>query len=101
MPAYSEFYTKWNGSRYGVMLDGDIHILHYRKNHFNDAELQRKFSARFQRDLEVPKTWHDFLDCTQFFTEELSQGIYGTSMVVNPPNFGWGFWMDIAASATG
>ena len=34
----------------------------------------------------------------QFFTEELSsQGIYGTSMVVNPPNFGWGFWMDIAA----
>ena len=20
-------------------------------------------------------------------------------MVVNPPNFGWGFWMDIAASA--
>src|SRR5687768_13510951 len=33
------------------------------------------------------------------FTEELSsQGIYGTSMVVNPPNFGWGFWMDIAAS---
>jgi len=98
MPAYGEFYTKWNGNRYGVMLDGDIHILHYRKNHFNDPELQRKYSARFQRELVVPKTWHDFLDCTQFFTEELSsQGIYGTSMVVNPPNFGWGFWMDIAA----
>ncbi len=98
MPAYGEFYTKWNGQRYGVMLDGDIHILHYRKNHFNDPELQRKFSARFQRQLEVPKTWAHFLECTQFFTEELSsQGIYGTSMVVNPPNFGWGFWMDIAA----
>ena len=48
----------------------------------------------------MPKTWLDFLDTTQFFTEELkSEGIYGTSMVVNPPNFGWGFWMDIAASA--
>lgn len=99
MPSYSEFYTKWNGQRYGIMLDGDIHILHYRKKYFNDPELQRKFSARFQRELEVPKTWPHFLEAVQFFTEELSsQGIYGASMVVNPPNFGWGFWMDIAAS---
>ena len=100
MPAYREFYTKWGGETVGVMLDGDIHIFHYRKQHFANPELQKKFSARFQRELQVPTTWHEFLDCAQFFTEELSsQGIYGTSMVVNPPNFGWGFWMDIAASA--
>jgi multiple sugar transport system substrate-binding protein len=98
MPAYSEFYTKWNGKTYGVMLDGDIHILHYRPSHFNNPDLQKKYSSRFQRELAVPKTWEEFRDCTQFFSEELgSQGIYGTSMVVNPPNFGWGFWMDIAA----
>ncbi|NNG04254.1 MAG: hypothetical protein HKM95_09165, partial [Inquilinus sp.] len=60
------------------MRDGDIHILHYRKNHFNDPALKRKYSARFQRELQVPKTWREFLDCTQFFTEELSsQGING------------------------
>lgn len=100
MPAYREFYTKWDGNTVGLMLDGDIHILHYRNQYFNDPELQKKFSSRFQRELTVPTTWPEFLDCTQFFTEELSsQGIYGTSMVVNPPNFGWGFWMDIAASA--
>ncbi len=100
MPAYREFYTKWGGETVGVMLDGDIHILHYRKQHFANPELQKKFSSRFQQELAVPKTWDDFLKCAQFFTEELSsQGIYGTSMVVNPPNFGWGFWMDIAASA--
>jgi len=100
MPAYKEFYTKWQDKTYGVHLDGDIHILHYRKSRFEDPELRQKFSKRFQRDLDVPKTWLDFIDATQFFTEELkSQGVYGTSMVVNPPNFGWGFWMDIAASA--
>ena len=44
MPAYGEFYTKWNGQRYGVMLDGDIHILHYRRNYFEDPELQSRFS---------------------------------------------------------
>ncbi len=100
MPAYREFYTKWSGETVGLMLDGDIHILHYRNKYFNDPGLQSKFSSRFQRELTVPVTWPEFLECTQFFTEELSsQGIYGTSMVVNPPNFGWGFWMDIAASA--
>ena len=99
MPAYGEFYTKWNGQRYGVMLDGDIHILHYRRNYFEDPALRERFSARFQRELEVPRTWPHFLEATQFFTEELaSEGVYGTSMVVNPPNFGWGFWMNIAAS---
>jgi multiple sugar transport system substrate-binding protein len=98
MPAYGEFYTKWHNKTYGLLIDGDIHVLHYRKSHFADPELQKKYSARFQRDLQVPKTWQEFLDCTQFFTEELSsQGIYGTSMAVNPPNFGWGFWMDVAA----
>lgn len=100
MPAYSEFYTKWAGNTYGIMLDGDIHILHYRKSFFERPELQKKYSKRFQRDLAVPKTWFEFRDTTQFFTEELgeSEGVYGTSMVVNPPNFGWGFWMDVAAS---
>ncbi len=100
MPAYREFYTKWDGVNYGVMLDGDIHILHYRQSYFDNPDLQKKYSKRFQKDLAVPNTWPDFLKVTQFMTEELSsQGIYGTSMVVNPPNFGWGFWMDIAASA--
>ncbi|MGF1477050.1 MAG: ABC transporter substrate-binding protein [Geminicoccaceae bacterium] len=99
MPAYGEFYTKWDGGTYGVMLDGDIHILHYRPSHFDNSELQTKFSQQFQRELTVPKTWPEFLETARFFTEQLgSQGIYGTSMVVNPPNFGWGFWMDIAAS---
>ena len=100
MPAYREFYTKWSGKTYGLMLDGDIHILHYRKSFFERSDLRDKFSKRFQRELEVPKSWPDFMEVNQFFTEELSKdGIYGTSMVVNPPNFGWGFWMDIAASA--
>ena len=99
MPAYREFYTRWSGKTYGLMLDGDIHMLHYRKSFFERPELQRKYSKRFQRDLSVPTTWFEFLDATQFFTEELgdSEGVYGSSMVINPPNFGWGFWMNVAA----
>lgn len=54
MPAYREFYTKWSGKVYVVMLDGDIHILHYRKSHFENPELRKKFSARFQ---EATNEW--------------------------------------------
>jgi multiple sugar transport system substrate-binding protein len=98
MPTYGEFYTKWNGKTQALMLDGDIHVLHYRKSRFADPELQEKYSARFQRDLLPPKTWPEFADCAQFFTEELSsQGIYGTSIVVDPPAVGWSVWMSIAA----
>jgi ABC-type glycerol-3-phosphate transport system substrate-binding protein len=43
MPAYGEFYTKWNGQTYGLVLDGDIHVLHYRPSYFNDPALQKKF----------------------------------------------------------
>ena len=39
----AEFYTKWNGKTYGVMLDGDIHVLHYRKSHFANPDLQKKY----------------------------------------------------------
>lgn len=67
MPAYREFYTQWGGKTYGIMLDGDIHILHYRQSYFDDPGLQKKFSARFQRELAVPKTWPEFLETTQFF----------------------------------
>ena len=100
MPAYREFYTKWSGKTYGMMLDGDIHILHYRKSYFENAELQKQILQALPARPRGAQDLGGLPQTTQFFTEELkSQGIYGTSMVVNPPNFGWGFWMDIAASA--
>ena len=100
MPSYGEFYTKWNGKTYGVMLDGDVHVLHYRKSRFADPDLQKKYSARFQRELLPPKTWPEFVDCVQFFTEELSnEGIYGASIVSDPPVLAWGVWMSIAAGS--
>ncbi|MGD9536867.1 MAG: ABC transporter substrate-binding protein [Alphaproteobacteria bacterium] len=99
MPRYGEFYTKWGGKTYGFMVDGDIHNLHYRPSYFNNSEYQKKYSQRFQRELAVPKTWEEFRDVARFFTDELSStGIYGTSVVMAPPNFSWGFWFDVAAS---
>ena len=99
MPGYGEFYSQWGGQTYGLMVDGDIHNLHYRPSYFADADNQKEFSKQFQRELTVPTTWEEYRDTARFFTEKYSsQDIYGTSVVMNPPNFSWGFWMDVAGS---
>ena len=78
------------------------------ERHIGARDLRRKlrvaasfneFSKRFQRELTVPTTWGEYRDTARFFTDKYSsQDIYGTSVVMNPPNFSWGFWMDVAGS---
>lgn len=98
MPAYKNFYNFWGDKIYGVMVDGDIHLLHYRPSYFNDPEMKKKFEKRFKMELKPPETWDDYLKVAQFLTEETPDGIYGSQMVVNPPAFAWGFFFDLAVS---
>lgn len=97
-PVFREFFTKYNGQTYGLMVDGDVHLLHYRPSYFEDEEYRNKFESRFGRALEVPNTWNEYLEVARFFTEELSgDGIYGTQ-VFGDKSFSWSFFFNIAAS---
>jgi multiple sugar transport system substrate-binding protein len=98
MPAYKNFYNFWGDKTYGVMVDGDIHLLHYRPSYFNDKDMKTKFERRFKMELVPPVTWDDYLKVAQFLTEETPDGIYGSQMVVNPPAFAWGFFFDLAVA---
>lgn len=98
MPAYKNFYNFWGDKTYGLMVDGDIHLLHYRPSYFNDKDMKNKFEKRFKMELKPPATWEDYLKVAQFLTEETPDGIYGSQMVVNPPAFAWGFYFDLAVA---
>ena len=92
MPGYGEFYSQWGGQTYGLMVDGDIHNLHYRPSYFADKANQDEFSKRFQRELTVPVTWDEYRDTARFFTDKYkSQDIYGTSVRHEPAEFLVGF----------
>jgi|GEM_PF-391432 len=98
MPAYKNFYTQWGGKTYAVMCDGDLLMLHYLKSYFNDPEYKKKFEKRFKRQLEIPKTWYDYLEVAQFFTEETPSGVYGSQMLVTPPAYAWGYFFNLAVA---
>ena len=97
MPPFREFGMKRNNKIYGLMVDGDIHVMHYRPSYFNDPEMKKKFEKRFKMELAYPKTWENYLKVSQFLTEETPEGIYGTQIFITPPVWGWAPFMDIAA----
>jgi multiple sugar transport system substrate-binding protein len=68
----------WKGTNYGLFDDGDVFVMYYRKDWFEDATNQAEFSAQFGRDLTVPTTWQEWDEACQFFTEKMSaDGAYG------------------------
>jgi len=96
MPAYKNFYTSWGGKTYSFMVDGDLLMLHYLSDYFNDADYKKKFEKKFKRELKLPDTWHEYLEVAQFFTEETPDGVYGSQMLVTPPAYAWGYFFNIA-----
>jgi len=98
MPAYKNYYGEWAGTAYAFMVDGDLLMLHYLKNYFEDPSYKKKFEARFKKELKLPETWYDYLELAQFFTEETPSGVYGSQILVTPPTYAWGYFFNIAAS---
>lgn len=79
-PLYKDM-SEYDGQRWGLFDDGDILMLFYRTDLFEDADLQAAFEAAAGRPLEVPATWDDLAEVAQFFTDELGPDIDG-----------WGIW---------
>jgi multiple sugar transport system substrate-binding protein len=80
---------KYKGKQYGFFDDGDIWILYYRKDIFNDAKLKNAYRAKFGKALRVPRGWDEFSETAQFITDQLAPKVYGTSMgraLGNPGN---------------
>ncbi len=90
-PTYRDNQMKVNGKIYGFPDDGDVFVMYYRKDLFADPALQKAFKAKLGYDLAPPKTWKQFSEIGQFFTDTLKdKGIYGASQFREP---GYGNFM--------
>jgi multiple sugar transport system substrate-binding protein len=79
-PAYQKF-QKWKGKTYGIFDDGDVFVMYYRRDWFDDAANKEAFKAKFNRDLAAPKTWAEWDEVCSFFTEKLkANGDYGCAI---------------------
>ena len=57
----------YEGKNYSVPLDGDSIILYYRKDAFENEDYKAQFKEKYGRDLTVPVTWDEYIECAEFF----------------------------------
>ena len=85
-PVYRDNQMKVNGKIYGFPDDGDVLVLYYRKDIFEDPELMKEFKAKHGYDLAPPKTWKEFSEIGQFITDKMAPETYGAGMIHAPGN---------------
>ncbi len=66
-PSYIDVAT-WEGEIVQYPMDGDRHYLKYRRDVFEDPELQARFEADVGRPLTVPATWEEYNEVAKYFT---------------------------------
>lgn len=91
LPSFREIYSTWNGKIVSIPFDGDVHLLMYNKDAFENPELQQKFKAEHNYDLAIPSTYDQYLDMAKFFNENPwrkdGQKGYGVAEGYNGPEW--------------
>jgi multiple sugar transport system substrate-binding protein len=78
LPVYSaEGYARMGDTWYGLPDDGDVFILYYRKDLFEDPDNMAEFKAEYGYDLAPPETWQQFDEIGNFFTNKYAPDLYG------------------------
>ncbi|MCB1487854.1 MAG: extracellular solute-binding protein, partial [Bauldia sp.] len=75
-PLYKALPT-YKGKIWGFFDDGDMFALYYRKDIFDDPKLREAYQAKFDKPLEVPKSWEDYVQVAQFITDQMAPNVYG------------------------
>lgn len=83
-PTYRDNQMTVDGKIYGFPDDGDLFILYYRKDLFEDSTNRSEFKAKHGYDLAPPKTWQQYADIGQFFTDKYAPKIYGAGQFRQP-----------------
>ena len=89
-PTYRDNQMTVDGKIYGFPDDGDLFVLYYRKDLFEDPENQAAFKAKYGYDLAAPATWQQYADIGQFITDKYAPEIYGAGQFRGPA---YGIWL--------
>jgi multiple sugar transport system substrate-binding protein len=99
LPPTFRGFQQYNGQTYGLYDDGDVFIMYYRTDWFNDEKNKADYKAKTGKDLVVPETIEDFTSVCTFFTEQYSaEGKYGCQIQrAAGSNYHW-FYQDFVNS---
>ena len=82
LPVYRNLYMKFGGHDYGMVYDGDTHLLFYRKDVFK--KYNSEYKQMYHKDLKPPATWEDYDQIAKFLTRDTNNDgkidLYGTAI---------------------
>ena len=85
-PTYRDNQMMVDGKIYGFPDDGDVFVMYFRKDIFEDQAVKDAFKAKTGKDLAVPTTWADFDVTGAALTEILkNKNMYGAGFFRQPP----------------
>lgn len=90
-PIYLDNWSQVGGVTYGLPDDGDVHLLYYRKDLFEDPENMSEFEDAFGYALAPPATWEEYNDICQFFTDKFAPETYGCAFQRKGQAYHWFF----------
>jgi multiple sugar transport system substrate-binding protein len=67
--SFINYFKDKEGNIYAIPFEAFLKSYTYRKDLFEDPEIQATFKAEFGYDLQVPKNWDQYTDIAKFFTE--------------------------------
>jgi multiple sugar transport system substrate-binding protein len=73
-----------DGKVYSIVDDGDVLVLYYRKDIFDDPKNKEEFKTKYGYDLAPPTTWKQFDEIARFFTDRDAPDFYGAAVQRNP-----------------
>ncbi len=83
-PTYRDNQMTVDGKIYGFPDDGDLFILYYRKDIFEDPANREAFKAKYGYDLGPPATWQQYAEIGQFLTDKFAPKLYGAGQFRQP-----------------
>lgn len=82
LPVYRNLYMKFGGHDYGMVYDGDTHLLFYRKDVFK--KYNSEYKQMYNKDLKPPATWEEYDQIAKFLTKDTNNDgkidLYGTAI---------------------
>lgn len=88
-PLYKDL-LRYGGQIYGLFDDGDVIVLYYRKDLFEDPANIEEFKTATGMDLKVPATWDEYDAIAKFFTDKGGGSTWGGASQRAPGQvFGW------------
>ncbi|MEI6157777.1 MAG: extracellular solute-binding protein, partial [Atribacterota bacterium] len=68
LPSFIKIFKDPSGNLFGLPSEAFLKSYVYRKDLFDDPEIQKAFQAKYNKDLKVPATWDEYTDIAKFFT---------------------------------